>query len=81
MVEEAIEQMKRFKLGGAVDDSTSHVVCGDSRRTLNVMHGIARGLKIVSLKWVRAFIWSIIEHIWFWNIYPLLMIYFLLLVN
>lgn len=54
VVEEAIEQMKRFKLNEVVDDSTTHVVCGDSRRTLNVMRGVVRGVKIVTLKWVRV---------------------------
>ena len=53
-VEEAIEQMNRFKLIDEVDDSTTHVVCGDSRRTLNVMRGVVRGAKIVTLKWVRG---------------------------
>merc|ERR1712071_336571 len=36
-----------------LDDSTSHIVCGDSRRTMNVMKGLVRGLKIVSLQWVH----------------------------
>lgn len=52
MVEEAIEQMKRFKLTNIVNDTTTHVICGDPRRTLNVMRGVVRGVKIVTLNWV-----------------------------
>lgn len=44
--------MKRFKLIDTVDDTTTHVICGDSRRTLNVMRGVVRGAKIVTFNWV-----------------------------
>ncbi|KAK4002058.1 microcephalin [Daphnia magna] len=52
IVEKAIEQMKRFKLIDTVDDTTTHVICGDSRRTLNVMRGVVRGAKIVTFNWI-----------------------------
>ncbi len=35
-----------------VDDSTTHVVCGASRRTLNVLYAITRGCWLVSQEWV-----------------------------
>ena len=37
-----------------VDDSTTHVVCGDSRRTLNVMRGVIRGIHLVTYQWVSC---------------------------
>jgi microcephalin len=45
------------KLGGFVfkddvDADTTHVVCGGNRRTLNVLHGIAKGCWLVTLSWV-----------------------------
>ena len=52
MVEKAIDQMKKFELMETVNDATTHVVCGDPRRTLNVMRGVVRGSKIVSFSWV-----------------------------
>lgn len=52
MVEKAIEQIRGFTLTDIVNDSTTHVVCGDTRRTLNVMRGVIRGAKIVSIDWV-----------------------------
>lgn len=35
-----------------VSDTTTHVVCGDARRTINVMRAVVRGAKIVTLEWV-----------------------------
>lgn len=51
-MEKAVEEIKGFKVIEIVNDTTTHVVCGDSRRTLNVMRGIVRGVKIVTLNWV-----------------------------
>jgi len=52
LVKEAVGLLKCFKIVETVDDSTTHVVCGDSRRTFNVMKGIVYGAKLVSLQWV-----------------------------
>ena len=51
-IEKCIDELGGCKLQETVDESTTHVVCGDSRRTLNVMHGVVRGLHIVSTDWV-----------------------------
>lgn len=51
-VEKAVDEMKGFKIIDVVNDTTTHVVCGDPRRTLNVMRGVVRGVKIISLNWV-----------------------------
>lgn len=53
-LEKSVEEMGGCKLHEVVDDSTTHVVCGDSRRTLNVMHGVVRGLHIVTTDWVAC---------------------------
>lgn len=47
------------KLGGffiedRVSSSTSHVIAGSPRRTLNVLMGIAQGSWLVSPMWVRT---------------------------
>ena len=52
VVEEAIDRIKGFKLADAVDDTTTHVVCGDARRTINVMRGVVRGVQLVTFQWV-----------------------------
>lgn len=52
-MEKAVEKMKGFKIVEAVNDTTTHVVCGDSRRTINVMRGVVRGIRIVTLEWVN----------------------------
>lgn len=61
LVKEAVGLLKCFKIVETVDDSTTHVVCGDSRRTFNVMKGIVYGAKLVNLQWVRD---SIREGCW-----------------
>ena len=40
-----------------VDDTTTHVVCGGKRRTLNILYAIARGCWVVSQEWVGS-LWS-----------------------
>lgn len=52
LVKEAVGLLKCFKIVETVDESTTHVVCGDSRRTFNVMKGIVYGAKLVTLQWV-----------------------------
>ena len=39
-------------MGEAVTPHTSHVVCGEPRRTLNLLLGIARGCWVVDVSWV-----------------------------
>ena len=47
-----IKQMGGFHLIDEVDDSTTHVICGEKRRTLNILYAIARGCWLVSQEWV-----------------------------
>ncbi|XP_050697651.1 uncharacterized protein LOC126986008 [Eriocheir sinensis] len=47
-----IRKLGRFKVGEGVDHRTSHVVCGEERRTLNLLLAIARGCWVVDVSWV-----------------------------
>lgn len=48
-----MKKLGDFLFSNEVCETTSHVVTGSPRRTLNVMLGIARGCWIVSYEWVR----------------------------
>ena len=41
-----------FRIEDKVSKDTTHVVYGKTRRTLNVLHGMARGCWLVSMEWV-----------------------------
>lgn len=43
-----------FSIVDRVRESTTHVVSGGHRRTLNILLGIARGCWILSFEWVRT---------------------------
>ncbi|XP_053829028.1 microcephalin isoform X2 [Vidua macroura] len=51
-----VKKLGDFLFSNEVCETTSHVVTGSPRRTLNVMLGIARGCWIVSYEWV---LWSL----------------------
>ncbi|NWW82511.1 MCPH1 protein, partial [Climacteris rufus] len=53
---QVVNKLGDFLFSNDVCETTSHVVTGSSRRTLNVMLGIARGCWIVSYEWV---LWSL----------------------
>jgi len=44
--------VRGFVMSDSVVDSTTHIVCGGSRRTMKLLMGIARGCWIMSLDWV-----------------------------
>ncbi|XP_013380533.1 microcephalin-like [Lingula anatina] len=52
IVHAVVKKLGGFHMLDTVDDSTSHIVCGESRRTLNILRGIARGCWVLSLEWV-----------------------------
>ncbi|XP_068534518.1 microcephalin isoform X2 [Anas acuta] len=52
---QVVNKLGDFLFSDVVCETTSHVVTGSPRRTLNVMLGIARGCWIVSYEWV---LWS-----------------------
>lgn len=49
-----------FTVVDSVCESTTHVVSGSPRRTLNILFGIARGCWILSFEWVGALWWHIL---------------------
>ncbi|XP_048865683.1 microcephalin isoform X2 [Brienomyrus brachyistius] len=49
---QVVETLGGFSLADSVCESTTHVVTGSPRRTLNVLLGIARGCWILSFEWI-----------------------------
>ncbi|KAK8390217.1 hypothetical protein O3P69_013061 [Scylla paramamosain] len=47
-----IRKLGGYRVGEGVDQQTSHVVCGEQRRTLNLLLGIARGCWVLDVSWV-----------------------------
>ena len=55
-VRNTVKKLGLFSLAKTVTSSTTHVVAGNGRRTLNILNAIAQGCWIVSPNWVRSFI-------------------------
>ncbi|XP_055272302.1 microcephalin isoform X1 [Moschus berezovskii] len=56
VVIQVVNRLKGFSLAPQVCGSTTHVLAGRPRRTLNVLLGMARGCWILSFEWV---LWSL----------------------
>uniref|UniRef100_UPI00398F2925 microcephalin isoform X2 n=1 Tax=Pristiophorus japonicus TaxID=55135 RepID=UPI00398F2925 len=56
-----VKQLGGFLFSDHVSETTTHVVAGRPRRTLNVLFGIARGCWILSFDWV---LWSLEQGCW-----------------
>lgn len=52
VVAAVIKQLGGWILEPTVSKKTTHVVCGDSKRTINLLRGIANGCWIVHQEWV-----------------------------
>lgn len=68
---QVVNKLGDFLFSDDVCETTSHVVTGSPRRTLNVMLGIARGCWIVSYEWVRntfEFYFKINYAYFSWNV-------------
>lgn len=52
MVLQVVNSLGGFTVVDTVCESTTHVVSGSPRRTLNILLGIARGCWILSFEWV-----------------------------
>ncbi|XP_074144052.1 microcephalin isoform X5 [Sminthopsis crassicaudata] len=61
IIMQVVDKLKDFSFSCNVCESTTHVVAGEPRRTLNVLLGIARGCWIVSYEWV---LWSLEFGYW-----------------
>ena len=53
-----VDRLGRFEVSRTVCDTTTHVVCGNPRRTINILAATAMGCWILSTDWVR-------EHCYF----------------
>lgn len=51
-MDELVKSLGGFLITDRVCESTTHVVSGGHRRTLNILLGIARGCWILSFEWV-----------------------------
>ncbi|XP_061811167.1 microcephalin [Nerophis lumbriciformis] len=60
-VVEVVKTLGGFSITNRVCQSTTHVVSGEHRRTINVLLGIARGCWIISFEWI---LWSLEQRQW-----------------
>ncbi|XP_060566419.1 microcephalin-like isoform X1 [Ruditapes philippinarum] len=49
-----VKKLGGFVITDNVNETTTHVICGESRRTLNVLYGHARGIWLLSKEWVLS---------------------------
>ncbi|XP_048453058.1 microcephalin [Rhincodon typus] len=61
IVIQVVKQLGGFLFSDQVNETTTHVVAGHSRRTLNVLFGIAQGCWILSFDWI---LWSLEQGFW-----------------
>ncbi|XP_019726132.1 microcephalin isoform X1 [Hippocampus comes] len=60
-VVQVVKALGGFSIVDRVCESTTHVVSGEHRRTLNVLLGIARGCWILSFEWI---VWCLEQRQW-----------------
>ncbi|XP_028279631.1 microcephalin [Parambassis ranga] len=58
---QVVESLGGFAIVDQVCESTTHVVSGEPRRTLNILLGIARGCWILSFEWI---LWCLEQRQW-----------------
>lgn len=68
MVKSVIKKLGVYKISLSVDENTTHVVCGDNRRTMNVLKGISCGCWIVSVEWVSLALLLISDSMLFYGV-------------
>ncbi|XP_078259019.1 microcephalin-like [Rhinoraja longicauda] len=61
IVIQIVKRFGGFQFSDNVCETTTHVVAGHPRRTLNVLFGIARGCWILSFNWI---LWSLEQGCW-----------------
>lgn len=49
-----VDRLGRFEVSRTVCDTTMHVVCGNPRRTINILAATAMGCWILSTDWVHT---------------------------
>ncbi|XP_060677579.1 microcephalin isoform X2 [Hemiscyllium ocellatum] len=61
IVMQVVKHLGGFLFSDQVNETTTHVVAGHPRRTLNVLFGIAQGCWILSFDWI---LWSLEQGFW-----------------
>ena len=59
MVRSVVKKLGGYRIASSVCETTTHVICGNDRRTINVLLGICRGSWLLSLEWVGLVLGSI----------------------
>ena len=54
LVKHLVKTLGAFDFHDVISERTTHVVCGDARRTMNLVKGLVRGCWILSKEWVLA---------------------------
>ena len=54
LVKQLVKKFGSFGFHESITEVTTHVVCGDARRTINLVKGLVRGCWIISKAWVLA---------------------------
>lgn len=54
MVRTIIKKLGGYRYSSTITDNTTHVICGDARRTLSVLYAISRGSWLLSKEWVSV---------------------------
>ena len=52
-----VDRLGRFEVSRTVCDTTTHVVCGNPRRTINILAATAMGCWVLSTDWVSVLYW------------------------
>ena len=54
LIQSIVDRLGRFEVSRTVCETTTHVVCGNARRTINILAATAMGCWILSTDWVRV---------------------------
>lgn len=62
MIVQAIEFLKGYQIADKITSRTTHLVCGEARRTLSLVCAIAHGMKLAHVfgVWVSG-VWAVIR--------------------
>lgn len=56
LIVSVVDKLGRFEVSRTVGETTTHVVCGNPRRTINILAATAMGCWVLSADWVCAVI-------------------------
>ena len=56
LVYTVLKKLGGFCLTNTVELTSTHIVCGEPRRTLNLLKAISRGCWVLSKEWVKTYL-------------------------